>query len=380
MHNNNRKNSPYGDETGEIISWVVIFIFMFAFWPIGLLLLIKRLRGQTRRRPGSSRAADVRTLPRAAREDTSGKAKKLESNPLDKKSGRFAAGVLLIISVALFIFGANTIIGAAWDIRSGAVSRWPDLFLGVFYFIGGFITFFTRNIGVRRYERYKKYHALVSGRDIVAMCDIAKSAGRSVKAVGRDLQGMISSGYFGSGAYIDSELKSLVLSAEAAAKARRAASEATQAAQPSDEVPENQYMAIITQLRDLNATIVDIIISDKIDRIEGLTAKIFRIVEDEPAKLPKIRRFMDYYLPTTLKLLRSYATLEKQGIKGENITAAKENIGRILDTLATGYEQQLDQLFKSDVIDIAADINVLENMMRQDGLSPSQSGQMTMGE
>jgi len=77
---------------------------------------------------------------------------------------------------------------------------------------------------------------------------------------------------------------------------------------------------------------------------------------------------MSYYLPTTLKLVRSYATLEKQGIKGENIVGTKQSIGNILDTLLTGYEQQLDKLFKSDAIDIAADINVLENLMQQDGL------------
>jgi len=87
---------------------------------------------------------------------------------------------------------------------------------------------------------------------------------------------------------------------------------------------------------------------------------------------------MNYYLPTTLKLLRSYATLEKQGINGENITSAKENIGRILDTLATGYAQQLDQLFESDVIDIAADINVLENLMQQDGLTGEKPGMRVM--
>ena len=74
----------------------------------------------------------------------------------------------------------------------------------------------------------------------------------------------------------------------------------------------------------------------KIERIEALTVKIFRIVEDTPEKAPQIRRFMNYYLPTTLKLLHSYQTLERQGIDGENITAAKQDIERILSTLADG--------------------------------------------
>ena len=78
---------------------------------------------------------------------------------------------------------------------------------------------------------------------------------------------------------------------------------------------------------------------------------------------------MSYYLPTTLKLLDSYATFEKQGITGENIDSARMNIEKTLDTLVQGFSQQLDQLFTADVLDISADIDVLENMMKKDGLT-----------
>ena len=88
---------------------------------------------------------------------------------------------------------------------------------------------------------------------------------------------------------------------------------------------------------------------------------------------------MDYYLPTTLKLLRSYATLESQGIEGDNINSAKGDIGRILDTLSHGFEQQLDQLFKADALDISSDIDVLESMMEQDGLAGENPFGQQMG-
>jgi hypothetical protein len=456
MSYNNKKNTPDADATGDIISWVVIFILMFAFPPVGLLLLIIKLRGyakpaknatkrtgtqegntsrsettaSSRGEAGAAARSDVEAAARevgvaareAAREienvareiasefagvargaasqygsatkqqrteayaDTSSeftqpqnkKAKKKKGrNSLDKKSGKFISTILLLISIALFIFGANTILRAALDILGNEPSQWLDLWLGVFYFAGAFIPLFSRNIVTRRFSRYKKYYAFVGDRSIVPIPDIARSAGLSAKTVMRDIQAMINSGYFEPGAYIDSELDSLVLSAEAAEAVRRAA-RTVQEGPTVDEAPENQYMAIILELRELNGTIIDIAISDKIDRIEELTAKIFRIVEEDPSKLPHIRRFMNYYLPTTLKLLRSYALLEKQGIKGENITASKENIGRILDTLATGFEQQLDQLFRSDAIDIAADINVLENLMQQDGLTSDKPELKTM--
>ena len=142
--------------------------------------------------------------------------------------------------------------------------------------------------------------------------------------------------------------------------------------------PKKQYSAILAELRDINMTIADKQISKKVDKLEDLTAKIFRIVEENPEKQPQIRRFINYYLPTTMNLLRSYATFEKQGIKGENIMSAKKSIGNILDTLATGYEQQLDQLFKTDALSITAEISVLENLMQQDGLTGDKSGFQTL--
>jgi len=307
--------------------------------------------------------------------------KRKDRNPLEKKSGKFVSVVLLLISIPLFIIGGNFIATAASSFLGSGINEWFSFFMGLFFLTGAFTLFFSRNVGVRRFTRYKNYYAFTAGRGIVPIQDMARAAGVSVRTVLRDIQAMISSGYFGPGAYFNSELNSLVLSPDAAKEARQAsrnASAACEAPLPSTDVPVNPYMAIIAELRELNVTIADIPISNKINRIEEITAKIFRIVEENPEKQPQIRRFMSYYLPTTLKLLRSYATLEKQGIKGENITSAKENIGRILDTLATGFEQQLDQLFRADAIDIAADITVLENLMQQDGLSGDKPGFRTM--
>jgi len=458
VDNNNNRNSPDSDETGEVISWVIVFILMFAFPPVGILLLILKLRSNARRSSSrnssgyySSRAANAarqaaweaeaatrhaarnaETAARnaaaqagaAAREtgdavrsaaaqtgvaakeageairntaaqykssikrvapgvytNASGynysyspkkKEKKRKGDSLEKKTGRFLSAILLIMSIAMLIAGASLISSSVQKFLVDSISEWSSLIMGIFFFLGGLITFFSRNTGVKRLARYKKYYAFVGDRDIVRIPDIARAAGASVRVVSREVQTMIIDGYFGPGAYIDNELDSLVISPAAAKAAREAMGAESTAQEPPSataEKPANQYMAIIIELRELNDTIIDIRISDQIDRIEELTAKIFRIVEENPDKQPQIRRFMNYYLPTTLKLLRSYATLEKQGIAGENISSTKESIGRILDTLAKGFEQQLDLLFKSDAIDIAADINVLENLMQQDGLT-----------
>jgi len=315
-----------------------------------------------------------------ARQQKEKKDKKKNRSQLEKKSGKFLSNILLIVSIAMFIIGASLISAATIDYFGGGQDVLSNLIWSIFYLSGAFVTFFSRNINVKRYGRYKKYYAFAAGRGIVPMSDIARAAGHPARTVARDIQAMINAGHFESGAYIDNELDCLVLSAEAAEEARKEA-RAAYVDDPAPGVnPENQFMAIMLELREVKSTIADVTISNKVDRIEELTAKIFRIVEDNPEKQTQTRRFMSYYLPTTMKLLRSYSTLEKQGIKGENITAAKENIGRILDTLATGYEQQLDQLFQSDAMDIAADIDVLENLMQQDGLSGEKSEFKMMAE
>jgi len=442
MSYDNRNNAPNNDMAGVIISWVITFILMFAFPPAGIIMLLIKLRGYARssgnhdnrtnaqahdsaRRSANQNQSHYSTQnqaqgtaqypAQAAAQYTQSTMQRTPQYPvnekqvaadtysygdrgypqtsaarpgkrkrrtaLEKKTGKFISTVILLVSIALLMIGVNTLIGAARNYPPGSVNSWVDLGLGIFYVTGAVVAFCSRNIGVNRLVRYKKYYAYVYGRGIVPVTEIARACGISTRVVVRELQIMINEGYFGPGVYIDSELDSLVLYPKAAKDAREAAkyAGAAQETPPAQsEAPVNQYMAIILELRALNETILDIPISDKIDRIEELTGKIFRIVEDDPSKLPQIRRFMNYYLPTTLKLLRSYATLEKQGIKGENITAAKENIGRILDTLATGYEQQLDQLFESDAIDIAADINVLENLMQQDGLTGDSQIMKTM--
>ena len=188
----------------------------------------------------------------------------------------------------------------------------------------------------------------------------------------------VKDGAFGENAFIDIGLDSLVRSYEDAENERQRRYAADKAAETAN-APKSRYNSILDELQNLNDAIEDGPLSEKIDKIQAVTAKIFNVVEEKPEKVSEIRKFMDYYLPTTLKLLRSYATLESQGIEGDNINSAKGDIDRILDTLSHGFEQQLDQLFKADALDISSDIDVLESMMEQDGLSGENPFGQQMG-
>ena len=130
---------------------------------------------------------------------------------------------------------------------------------------------------------------------------------------------------------------------------------------------EDEFDKILKEIRQRDEEIQNEEVSAKIVKIEAITRNIFKFVEEKPEHKTQIRGFLNYYLPTTLKLLNSYAYFERQGIEGENIRAGKKNIEEILDMLIKGYEHQLDRLFEADTLSVESDISVLEQMLRRDG-------------
>lgn len=124
----------------------------------------------------------------------------------------------------------------------------------------------------------------------------------------------------------------------------------------------------VSEMKRLNDAIRDEKISAQIDRLEAATRKITGVVVEKPEKLPQIRKFMNYFLPTTLKLLNAYDRMDSTGIDGENITATKEKVEGMLDTLCAAFDKQLDSLYGDEALDISTDITVMEQMLAQEGL------------
>ena len=130
----------------------------------------------------------------------------------------------------------------------------------------------------------------------------------------------------------------------------------------------------VGEMRRLNDSILDPGISAQIDRLEDTTGKIIDTVAASPSKLPQIRKFMNYYLPTTLKLLNAYDRMDSTGASGANIDGTKGRIGDMLDSICTAFSRLLDDLYGDEAMDISAEITVMEQMLAQEGL-----GGMTLG-
>lgn len=123
------------------------------------------------------------------------------------------------------------------------------------------------------------------------------------------------------------------------------------------------------ELGRLYSSIKDTTVKKKIRDIMEISDKIAQDAIADPTDVPQIRKFQNYYLPTTIKLLNAYDRMGAQGIEGENISGTMRSIEQMLDTAVEAYKKQLDSLFANQALDIETDIEVMNTMLKRQGLS-----------
>ena len=276
---------------------------------------------------------------------------------------------LCTIMGAVFLFAGVT---NAVDVIS-VWKFWPDpgeLFSDIAMAIGGGGALLTglRMKSTRKLERL--LDKVVGERDNIPLPELFAAAGVEAARGRPAVKSAIEHGYFGADAYIDNRTDTLVVRG-AAPQPKKPAPAPAPKPQPA---AEDEYAALLRQLREVNDAIPDPVMSQKISRLEEVSGRIFALAQKDPDKKAQLQKFMNYYLPTALKLLNTYACLSRQAVEGTNITEAKQSIERSMDLLVTAFENQLDKLFQSDALDVTTDIAALEGMLNMDGLTDSAFG------
>ena len=274
---------------------------------------------------------------------------------------------LCTIMGAVFLFAGVT---NAVDVIS-VWKFWPDpgeLFSDIAMAIGGGGALLTglRMKSTRKLERL--LDKVVGERDNISLPELFAAAGVDAARGRAAVESAIEHGYFGADAYIDNRTDTLVVRG-AAPQPKKPAPAPAPKPQPA---AEDEYAALLRQLREVNDAIPDPVMSQKISRLEEVSGRIFALAQKDPDKKAQLQKFMNYYLPTALKLLNTYASLPAQDVQGENIADVKKNIERSMDLLVTAFENQLDKLFQSDALDVSADVAALEGMLNMDGLTGNE--------
>ena len=383
MDNRNNENNK-----SEFFSWfVIILLFAGGGWPIALFLLIRKLfssdipRSQRREAPYLSREQELkrqqeeleRMKKKFQQEQTTRKAKQAIRSILKSPKENKNTSWLLTIAGAL-IMAAAVFWGIPTAIQSGTIY---SISTAIGALLGGGCVLTSGILMRRAMQRYTAYLAIIGPNEAMEIETIAKKVGVKRKQAEQDLQKMIEKGYFGDTAYINKELGYIFMSSRAdeeLARAREAAMQKTREASKEEAGKQNAeaYDQILAKIRDVNDRIPDEAMTEKINQIESITREIFRAVEQEPEKRGKIDRFMSYFLPTTLKLLESYANLERTNIAGKNISQSKKSIEIAMDTVVDGFKHQLDELYKSDAVSIETEVDVLTKMINRETVTAKQ--------
>lgn len=360
---------------GDIGSWIVIAaLFAFGLWPIGLIALISKLSDRPKKASAPRSGMRTSTSPNAnvtARSTNKVEktvvqtAKKMNRAP--KTSDKTARVLTIVGGILAVCFGVALIPQIAEIISDGWYSYMLEdiLYTGGFL-AGGLVMFAAGRRMKRRSARIARYLAVMGERSYIGINELCAVSGKRRKTVERDLEFMVEKGMLSAGAYFDSGRGMFFRSAEAFAEY---AEEKSRRENVTPKEANEGYAGALRAIRAANDRIADPVLSEKIDHLELVAGKIFREVEEHPEKQRQAATFLNYYLPTTLKLLDSYAKFEEAGIEGENLSRAQERIEETMDALIKGFDKQLDDLYRSEAMDIDSDIRVMENMLRRDTVS-----------
>jgi len=377
---------PKKNNNNDLSSWIIIgAMFLFGLWPVGLILLLSKLsegggrkmRQQAREAWQRTAAGSAEAKPAQARASAAkSTVRKVTETPNYSDKG---AKTMKIIGAVVAILGAFFLVQQVdyFELRYAIKWHdWMDLLRQVFYpmgmMAGGVSLLLGSGAMKRRQRRFATYLRTVGQKAAVPLDYLARAADVSRKRVEKDVNLMLEKGMWGDEAYIDLGSGMLFKSQEAATAyfdaAHRAKAEQEQPRQPAAAAPEG-YAAILAQIRDLNDRIADERLSAQMDRMEQVAGRIFRLIEEDENKRAAAGTFLSYYLPTTLKLLENYAAFEEAGVSGENLSQAKAKIEKTMDSIVAGFEHQLDELYRTDAMDIDSDIRVMETMLRRDTAS-----------
>lgn len=279
------------------------------------------------------------------------------------------AGLLMLILLAL----TDTKVFLVLTVIFGAIT-----FGSIVNIVGG-----SKKIGL--VSRFRHYAELIGNRSYIAIDELSVMTGRTKKKLLRDLRCMIQKRMFLQGR-LDAGETTLMLTEEAyrqymeAEKSRRDREwqEASNAKKEkitySSEIEKilADGNAYIRTVRECNDFIPNEEVSNKLYKLESIMKRIFEQVEKHPESAEDLHKLMNYYLPTTIKLLNAYVDLDRQEVSGENIQTTKKEIEDVLDVINTAFEKLLDSMFEDTAWDISSDISVMKTMMAQEGLTENK--------
>lgn len=308
------------------------------------------------------------------------------STYISKKSAGSISGIIYIflgVSGSL-VYGSSVATFLIFKMLfSGVVITGSNIIFGVALLFSVIsLGLLLRGITLRkRVKRFKKYVRFIGNNSYFLISDLAKFAKEKDSFVVKELSKMIDKGMFLEG-HIDEEKIYFMINDEVYndylnLKNQQIAKESNDE-KLNEEIYDSEKEKIestikigrsyIEQIRNIRNDLCKEEIAIKLDKLGNIATQILIQVEKNPNKIQEVNKFINHYLPITIKLINSYKDINNQVVQGENIENAKNEIEKSIDLINSAFENLLDDLFEDVVLDVSTDISVLKTLFKQEGL------------
>lgn len=312
------------------------------------------------------------------------KAKNDISKYISKRPAGSMSGILYILFgiSGCLVYGSSVLIFIIFKILFGIIGS-NVLFVSALLLLVVSVGLLIRGITLRkRVKRFKKYVRFIDDNNYFLINDLAKFAREKESFVVKDLSKMIDLGMFLEG-HIDEEKTYFMLNDEVYndylnLKNQQIAKEIDNE-KLNEEIENLEKDEIestikigrnyIEQIKNIKNELYKEEIAVKLDKLGNISNQILVQVEKNPNKIQEVNKFINHYLPITIKLINSYKDINNQVVQGENIENAKLEIEKSIDLINSAFENLLDDLYEDVVLDISTDISVLKTLFKQEGLA-----------
>ena len=315
---------------------------------------------------------------------------KKSKNDISKYISKRPAGSISGILCIVFGASGSIIYGSSVALFPIANSLFSGFIVGSQVVLGVLVLFFVGSVGLllkginlrKRVKRFKKYVRFIDDNNYFLIDDLARFSKEKKSFVLKDLRKMIDLGMFLEG-HIDEEKTYFMLNDEVYGdylnlKKEQIAKENNKEKlkEEIDNSGKEEIESIIKigrnyieQIKTVRNELYREEIAIKLDKLVNIGEQILNYVEKNPKKTQEVNKFINHYLPITIKLINSYKDLNNQVVQGDNIKNAKIEIEKSIDLINNAFENLLDDLYEDVVLDISTDISVLKTLFKQEGLS-----------
>lgn len=299
-----------------------------------------------------------------------------------KPPGRVSGIVCIVFgAVGISLYGISLLSFTIVNIISGGIIG-TSVFVLLFLLFIISIAVLLKGLNLKkRVDRFKRYVRIMDRRTYISIRDLSKLSKQKECFLIKDLEKMIDMGMFYQG-HIDEEKAHFMITDEVYndyLNLKRQEIENKNKEQRLEEEVESSYgkdvqstlkvgRDYIKEIKSVKNELYREEISMKLDKLSNVSEEILKQIEKNPKKVEEVNKFINHYLPITLKLINSYEELNSQALQGENIQKAKIEIEESIDLINKAFENLLDDLFEDIRLDISTDISVLKTLFKQEGL------------